>query len=84
MVGAEPRVEPRPLVMDQAVLLAVGEPSEADRRPLHVAQQALEAFSVAGLDLPIGIHGEARVVPPPHALDGLGAHLLASEHHPEE
>src|SRR5262245_26537211 len=84
LIGAEPGVEESSLVVNHAVLLAVGEPAERNGCALHVGEEAFESFSVVGLDLPLEIHGEAIVLPRPHALDGLGPHLLAAEHHAEE
>jgi len=78
-------VEPvNPLVVDQALVLTVGEAAERDGRPLHVGEEALEALSIVAVDPSLPVDGETRMIPGPHALHGLGPHLLAAEHHPEE
>jgi hypothetical protein len=83
VVDAEPRVNLRTLVVDHAVL-AVAESSEAHRRPLHVGEEALEARSVVGLELSVPSDVEARVLPGPHDLRGLGQELPPANHHLEE
>ena len=67
-----------------AFVWAVGEPAERNGSALHVREEAFESLSVVGLDLPLEVHGEAGMLPGPHALHGLGPHLLMAEHHPEE
>ena len=57
MIDAQPRMKFRPLVMDHPVA-PVSEPPDADGGALHVAQKALEAWTVFGFDPPIPVQVE--------------------------
>jgi len=84
VIGAEPGVEPRPLVVNQAIVSAVREAAERYGGPLDVGEEALESLAVVDLNFPLPSNGEARMLPRPHSLHGLGPHLFAAEHHAEE
>jgi len=66
VVAGEAEVEAGPLVVDQALVLTVGEAADRDGRPLHVGEEALEALSIVAVDLSLPVDGETRTFPRPH------------------
>jgi hypothetical protein len=74
MIGAEPGVEPRALIVDLAVL-PIGEPADGNGGPIHVGQEPFKPLAVVSFYFPLEVSLEATVRPRSHLVRHLGGDL---------